>query len=323
MSAFVELLGKTLVSKDGECSTADALEGKTVGLYFSAHWCPPCRGFTPKLAEWYPALKAKGLEIVFVSSDQSVAAWKEYFAEMPWLAMPYANRAIKDKISKQFTVSGIPTLVILNANGELITTNGRDKVTNDPTGTNFPWAPKSFAEVLGTSFVGKDGPVGKEAIEGKIVGLYFSAHWCPPCRVFTPELVNLYKKLQEQEKNFEIVFVSADRDEKSWSEYYDTMPWIALPFEMSEVKEDLSSMFDIEGIPALVMLDATGAVINKDARDSVANDQEGAQFPWYPKGKGVIAAKRSTQRPRRGCWESILQIFAKQQKPQQRGSQSI
>ena len=39
---------------------------QVVGLYFSAHWCPPCRGFTPKLAEVYTAIKGTGksLEIL-------------------------------------------------------------------------------------------------------------------------------------------------------------------------------------------------------------------------------------------------------------------
>ena len=289
MSAFEELLGKTLVSKDGERSTADALGGKTVGLYFSAHWCPPCRGFTPKLAEWYPALQAKGLEIVFASSDKDEAAWQDYFKDMPWLALPYADRDLKAKVSKQFKVSGIPTLVILNAQGEVITTDGRDKVTNDPTGKNFPWTPKPFAEVLGTSFVGKNGLVGKEAIEGKTLGLYFSAHWCPPCRGFTPQLATLYSKLQDQGKNFEIVFVSSDKDEEAFAEYYATMPWIALPFENREAKQELSGMFEIQGIPALVILDADGTVINKNARGNAGSDKEGTQFPWHPKSVNDVA----------------------------------
>ena len=74
-------------------------EGKVVGLYFSAHWCPPCRGFTPKLAEWYTkltsgALKDK-LEIVFVSSDRDGESFDKHFAEMPWLALPYSERDLK------------------------------------------------------------------------------------------------------------------------------------------------------------------------------------------------------------------------------------
>jgi len=51
-SAMAELLGEDLATADGEVKTADAMAGKKhVGIYFSAHWCPPCRGFTPKLAE--------------------------------------------------------------------------------------------------------------------------------------------------------------------------------------------------------------------------------------------------------------------------------
>ena len=95
MVGFVELLGDKLVGKDGEVSTGSALQGKTaVALYFSAHWCPPCRGFTPQLAEWYRTnLQSKGLEVVFISGDKSEAAFGDYFGEMPWLALPYSDEA--------------------------------------------------------------------------------------------------------------------------------------------------------------------------------------------------------------------------------------
>lgn len=62
-----------------------------------------------------------------------------------------------------------------------------------------------------------------------IVGLYFSAHWCPPCRGFTPKLVDFYNKFQN--RNLEIVFVSSDKDEEQFTEYFQEMPWCALPFE--------------------------------------------------------------------------------------------
>ena len=39
-----------------------AMAGKqALALYFSAHWCPPCRGFTPQLAEWYMQELKKGV----------------------------------------------------------------------------------------------------------------------------------------------------------------------------------------------------------------------------------------------------------------------
>ena len=71
--------------------------GKVIGFYFSAHWCPPCKAFTPILAEFYNNFK-KGengdkLEIIFVSSDKTDESFDEYFKEMPWLALPYKERA--------------------------------------------------------------------------------------------------------------------------------------------------------------------------------------------------------------------------------------
>jgi len=76
-----------------------------------------------------------------------------------------------------------------------------------------------FVSLFGDKLQGKGGevPTG-DALDGKVVGLYFSAHWCPPCRTFTPELCKTYKKLaEEQKKNFEIVFVSSDNDDAGFN----------------------------------------------------------------------------------------------------------
>lgn len=43
----------------------------------------------------------------------------------------------------------------------------------------FPWSPRPFHEVIGETFVRQDGSkVGKDAIAGKTLGLYFSADFC-------------------------------------------------------------------------------------------------------------------------------------------------
>jgi len=132
-----------LLRRDGTHCLGQDLRGKVFGLYFSAHWCPPCRGFTPKLAEWYNKdLKDKGFEIVFVSSDKEAGQFQEYFEEQPWLALDYADRKTKEQLSSCFGVRGIPSFVIIDKDGSVITKEGREAVSADPTGVDFPWYPK-------------------------------------------------------------------------------------------------------------------------------------------------------------------------------------
>jgi nucleoredoxin len=281
--AFADLLGPKLVTKDGGKPTEEVLAGKTaVGIYFSAHWCPPCRGFTPKLAEMYKAsFQAKGMEVVFVSSDKDEDTFKNYYGEMPWVSVPFESKEVKAKLDKKFKVQGIPSLVILGPDGSTITTEGRAAVMKDPEGGKYPWIPPTAAEkaqkvkdLLGAELLGKTG--------GKYFGIYFSAHWCPPCRLFTPKLAEYYNSGLKDK--LEIIFASSDKDEGAFDDYFKEMPWLALPYAQRKEKEELSEMCGVEGIPSFVIFNPDGTVLTADGRSKVSSDPTGASLPegWLP-----------------------------------------
>lgn len=56
--------------------------------------------------QWYKLLKSQGknLEIVFASSDRDPGSFAEYFGEMPWLALPFADRDRKQALAQQYKV---------------------------------------------------------------------------------------------------------------------------------------------------------------------------------------------------------------------------
>lgn len=283
MAALKELFGDNVLTKSGLKPTEEALSGKTaIGIYFSAHWCPPCRGFTPKLAEMYSkTFKDKGMEIVFVSSDKDQAAFDSYYGEQPWAALPYEQRDAKETLSKKFKVQGIPSFVILDGQGNVITKDGREAVDKDPTGTKYPWTPptpaekaKSIRTALGEGLLSKAG--------GKPIGLYFSAHWCPPCRAFTPKLAEWYKAGLKDK--MEIIFVSSDQDKGAFDSYFETMPWLSLAYDKRDEKEELSNAFGVNGIPAFVVMNPDGSVITTEGRSKVEEDPEGKTLPdgWLP-----------------------------------------
>lgn len=84
-----------------------------------------------------------------------------------------------------FKVSGIPTLVFLDANtGKVITTDGRSVVMEDEHGDDFPWQPKPLYELVKGKLINNEGEEKDfdADVKGTVFGLYFSAHWvCGSC----------------------------------------------------------------------------------------------------------------------------------------------
>lgn len=98
-----------------------------------------------------------------------------------------------------------------------------------------------------------------DTLKSKKLGLYFSASWCVPCQRFTPVLVEAYEELRAK-GDFEVVFVSDDRGEEAFSKYFSKMPWLAIPFTDSEKRRSLDELFQVSGIPHLVIIDEAGRV---------------------------------------------------------------
>ena len=100
----------------------------------------------------------------------------------------------------------------------------------------------------------------------RLFAIYNSAMWCGPCRKFTPKLVEYYKRVKAQHPEFEIIFLSGDRDEFNMGSYMrsDHMPWPALRYG---AQGELLNLYCGHSIPWLVCISADGRPLTKNGED--------------------------------------------------------
>ena len=137
----------TIISKSGVLEDKSHLFGIKLAIYFSALWCSPCAKVTEALIKAYHKIRARGekFEVIFSSCDYSYSSFLENYKPMPWLALDF-KKELMLPFAKFGGIHTIPTTLILDEEGRLITREAASRILSDPEGKEYPWPHKIISE---------------------------------------------------------------------------------------------------------------------------------------------------------------------------------
>lgn len=106
---------------DGGTFALSDLRGQYVLIDFWASWCRPCRYENPNVKRIYERFHKKGFEILGVSLDKDLAAWKKAIQDdgLPWKHVSdlgYWNNAA----AQEYGANSIPYTVLVDKEGKIL-----------------------------------------------------------------------------------------------------------------------------------------------------------------------------------------------------------
>ena len=115
----------TVKGDDGRKLTLDQLcKGKKVVLIdFWASWCGPCRREIPNVKKQYALYKDKGFEVVSISIDKDIAAWKKALDEEK---LEWPNFRDVMGAADLYKVRSIPAMFLIDAEKQTVICSGED-----------------------------------------------------------------------------------------------------------------------------------------------------------------------------------------------------
>lgn len=88
-------------------------------VVFGASWCETCKEEVPKIANFYSKWKGKGLEVVYVSLDQTKEDFEQFTQPFPFISYCDYGKW-NSPIVTNYYVFGTPTMFLLDSKREIL-----------------------------------------------------------------------------------------------------------------------------------------------------------------------------------------------------------
>ncbi len=100
-------------------NTLSEVKSKYTVVVFGASWCPKCKEELPEIVKQYSKWKANGIEVVFVSLDETKELFTNFVSAFPFISVCDYQKW-NSKVVKDYYVFGTPTMYFLNEKREIL-----------------------------------------------------------------------------------------------------------------------------------------------------------------------------------------------------------
>ncbi|TSQ46642.1 Nucleoredoxin [Bagarius yarrelli] len=247
---FAEVVSGPLLSNNRQTTDSSTLEGSYVGVYFSAHWVLLC--VKARAGTVLRQILALPLGKLVLPPHQISSCYQGLHFRTPVGLMPAAgmSAAVAGFYVGGHAVSGIPTLILLDAEGHMITRQGRVEVLNDPECHLFPWHPRPVLELSESNAV--------QLHEGPCLVLFVDAEeegeLEPAKELIQPIAEKIMAKYKAKDEETPLLFFVAGEDDMSDSlRDYTNLPEAAPLLTILDMSARAKYVKDVEEITPTVV----------------------------------------------------------------------